>query len=100
MHWQIQEAKARFSEVLRAADDEGPQYITRHGEESAVILSIREYRELKGIPSFKELLREPPYVDIESDLSDLRAEVYAPRFPEADYCGELSGRHQRDIRTP
>jgi prevent-host-death family protein len=47
-HWQIQEAKQRFSEVIRAVTREGPQVITRHGEDVAVIVDIAEYRRLTG----------------------------------------------------
>ncbi len=54
-HWQIQEAKQRFSEVIRAVTREGPQVITRHGEDVAVIVDIAEYRRLTG--SGRELTR-------------------------------------------
>ena len=47
-HWQAQEAKARFSEVMRRAREAGPQYITVHGREESVVLSADEYRKLKG----------------------------------------------------
>ncbi|GAA3306731.1 hypothetical protein GCM10020219_003950 [Nonomuraea dietziae] len=46
--WQLQEAKQRFSEVVRKAHDEGPQIITRHGDEVAVILDMAEYRRDQG----------------------------------------------------
>jgi prevent-host-death family protein len=46
--WQVQEAKQRFSEVLRAVERDGPQTITRHGEEVAVVIDIDEYRRLAG----------------------------------------------------
>jgi len=36
-HWQIQDAKQRFSEMIRAVTSEGPQVITRHGEDVAVV---------------------------------------------------------------
>lgn len=45
-HWQVQEAKQRFSEVIRAVETSGPQTITRHGEEVAVVIDIEEYRRL------------------------------------------------------
>jgi prevent-host-death family protein len=38
-HWQLQEAKQRFSEVVRSAEAEGPQFVTRHGDEVAVVLT-------------------------------------------------------------
>jgi len=47
MRWQVQEAKQRFSEVLRAAESE-PQIVTKHGEEIAVVIDIAEYRRLRG----------------------------------------------------
>ena len=55
MSWQVQEAKQRFSEVLRAVESEGPQTITRHGREIAVVVEIQEYRGLAGAePDFVE----------------------------------------------
>lgn len=74
MHWQVQDAKKRFSELVRATKTEGAQFITRHGHEEAVILSMEDYRRLAGAPSFKTLLREPPYIDGFPDTSDLRKE--------------------------
>ena len=68
-HWQVQEAKQRFSEVLRRAQSDGPQVITRHGEEVAVILDATEFHKLTDeAPDFKEFLRAgPPFDDL--DLS-------------------------------
>ena len=45
-YWQIQDAKQRFSEMIRAVAHDGPQVITRHGEEVAVVVDIAEYRRL------------------------------------------------------
>jgi antitoxin Phd len=59
--WQVQEAKARFSEVIDKACTEGPQIITRHGAQRAVVLSIDEYRALvSGEPDFKAHLLGGP----------------------------------------
>ena len=44
--WQVQQAKTKLSEVIEEANSKGPQIITRHGSERAVILSIAEYRKL------------------------------------------------------
>jgi prevent-host-death family protein len=44
--WQVQDAKTHFSEVIARARSDGPQTITRHGAEHAVILSIEDYRAL------------------------------------------------------
>jgi antitoxin Phd len=49
MHtWQLQEAKSRFSEVVDLSLKEGPQMVTRRGEEAVVILAVNEYRRLSG----------------------------------------------------
>jgi len=44
--WQVQEAKTKLSELIEEANTRGPQIITRHGAERAVVLSMREYRAL------------------------------------------------------
>jgi prevent-host-death family protein len=61
MRWQLQEAKQRFSELVRHARAHGPQVVTKHGEEVAVVVSIEEYRRLTDdLPSFKDLLLAAP----------------------------------------
>jgi prevent-host-death family protein len=66
MLWQVQEAKQRFSELLRAANSSGPQIVTRHGEEIAVVIDIAEFHRLRGdIADFKEFLRSGPDLDLE-----------------------------------
>ncbi len=44
--WQLQEAKARFSEVFRLARECGPQRVTKHGREAVVVLHAEEYARL------------------------------------------------------
>jgi antitoxin Phd len=62
--WQLQDAKTHLSEVIEDAYSEGPQIITRHGKERAVILSIAEYRSLTAHrPNLKEFLLGGPKVD-------------------------------------
>lgn len=46
--WQIQEAKARLSEVVKDAEREGPQELTSHGRSVAVVVSRAEYDRLAG----------------------------------------------------
>ncbi len=78
MPWQVQEAKQRFSELLRRAVGEGPQVVTRHGEPIAVLISAEEYRRLNGEPlDFKAfLLSGPDLGDLEIQrASDLAREV-------------------------
>jgi prevent-host-death family protein len=59
--WQVQHAKARFSELLDAALKKGPQVITRRGVETAVLVPIEEWRCLQNSarPSLKALLLGP-----------------------------------------
>lgn len=47
-NWQLQEAKARLSEVLRQAEKAGPQSITVRGEDTAIVISRRDYEKLLG----------------------------------------------------
>jgi prevent-host-death family protein len=75
MRWQLQEAKQRFSELVRHARTDGPQVVTKHGQEVAVVVSIEEYRRLaEQLPSFKEFLLAAPDLDaLEIDRSRARA---------------------------
>lgn len=69
--WAVQDAKARFSELLEACLADGPQLVTKRGTEAAVLVQVAEWRRLKAAarPSLKELL-----------LSDIaRTEFLVPR---------------------
>jgi antitoxin Phd len=67
--WQLQEAKARLSEVIKKAAKEGPQSITVHGESTAVIISQEEYERLKHPRgSFAEFMRQSPLYGLELGL--------------------------------
>jgi len=59
--WQVQDAKARFSELLDAAIEKGPQIVTRRGVETAVLVPIEEWRRLRreAHPSLKDWLLVP-----------------------------------------
>ena len=59
--WPVQDAKARFSELLDTALRQGPQVVTRRGVETAVLLPVDEWRRLRkaSVPSLKELLLGP-----------------------------------------
>lgn len=86
MSWQVQEAKQRFSEVLRAVEKEGPQTITKHGQEVAVVIDIAEYRRLTGrTKSFVDhLLAMPTLTDEAAAVFD---EIEAER--KRDYPREI-----------
>ena len=72
MLWQVQEAKQRFSELLRAAASEGPQIVTRHGQEIAVVIDVTEFHRLRGDTNdFKDYLRSgPEFEDLDLARSD------------------------------
>ena len=59
--WQVQDAKARFSEMLETSLTEGPQIVTRRGVETAVLVLIERWRRLERMtrPGLKELLLTP-----------------------------------------
>ncbi len=64
MEWQIQQAKQRFSELVRRAEADGPQVVTRHSQEVVVVMSATDYHLLSpGHGSFKEFLRSAPDLD-------------------------------------
>ena len=59
--WQVQEAKARFSEMLETSVADGPQIVTKRGVEAAVLVPIDQWRRLLRMtrPDLKELLLAP-----------------------------------------
>lgn len=62
VEWKLQDAKSRFSELVRRAEEEGPQTVTRHGEEVVVVVPVEEYRGLLsgGREDFREFLSGAP----------------------------------------
>jgi len=62
MHrWQLQDAKARLSAVVKSALTEGPQEITVRGKPTAVVLSQQDYQRLtQAKPRFVAFLRHSP----------------------------------------
>lgn len=67
--WQLQEAKARFSEVVKSSQEEGPQEITVRGKPAAFVISRTDYERLRRRkPGFVEFMRQSPLVGIELDL--------------------------------
>jgi len=67
--WQLQEAKARLSKVIKQASKEGPQTITMRGEPTAVVISKNEYERLKQPKgSFIDFMRKSPLYGLELDL--------------------------------
>ena len=68
MEWQLQEAKAKFSELVQRATVEGPQTVTRRGKPAVVVVAADEFERMRErTPTLKELLLECPLegVDLE-----------------------------------
>lgn len=77
MVWQLQEAKQRFSEVVRRAVAEGPQVVTRHGSRVVVVVAAEEFAALTADADgdFKDFLRAAPdleALDIRRDREPAR----------------------------
>lgn len=67
--WQLQEAKARLSEVIKLSQKEGPQTITMRGEPTAVIISTDDYDRLKHPrESFVDFMRKSPLYGVNLDI--------------------------------
>ena len=47
-HWVLQDAKARFSELVRRVHSEGPQHVTVHGRDEVVVIAANDFRRLQG----------------------------------------------------
>ena len=70
----MQDAKARFSELVRRVRSEGPQHVTVHGRDEVVVVSAEEFHRLKGDrtgAALIEALQASPYRDI--DIEPQRA---------------------------
>src|ERR1022692_398037 len=68
-YWLLQDAKARFSELVRKVRSEGPQHVTVHGRDEVVVIAAEEFRRLKGSATgtaLIEAMQASPYrhVDI------------------------------------
>jgi prevent-host-death family protein len=76
--WPLQDAKARFSELVRCAQKDGPQRITVHGKDAVVVVSDAEFRKLSGDRSGKalvDLLARSPLRDVEIEHASVRGPV-------------------------
>ena len=77
-HWQVQEAKQRFSEMIRAVTSQGPQVITRHGEDIAVVIDVSQFHRLtRAAINLTDVLLGGPKVD--DSIVDVFAEIEAER---------------------
>jgi len=67
--WQLQEAKAKFSEVVKLANQEGPQEITMRGQPTAILISLKDFEKIKKKkPSFVSFMRSSPLAGVDLKL--------------------------------
>jgi len=67
-YWLLQDAKARFSELVRKVRSEGPQHVTVHGRDEVVVIAADEFRRLKGSTTGQaliEAIQASPHRDID-----------------------------------
>ena len=70
--WLLQDAKARFNELVNICLKDGPQLVTRHGREAVIILPVDEYkRVIAHQNSLKEFFLEAPRVDVDIQRSEV-----------------------------
>lgn len=72
--WQLQEAKNKFSKLVEKAQHEGPQFVTKHGKEAVVVLSVEEYKKIiKPKSNLFQFIQKSPLsktlISIERDKS-------------------------------
>ena len=70
--WQLQTAKAQFSEVFRRARTEGPQVVTRQGKEAVVVIPVEQFEGLmsrgRRPKSLSQFFRESPLTGLDLPL--------------------------------
>src|SRR5262245_45107348 len=77
-HWMLQDAKARFSELVRRAHSEGPQHVTVHGRDEVVVISAGEFRRLMGDRTGQllvDLMRDSPLREVTIKPAAVRSSV-------------------------
>src|SRR5437868_1088861 len=71
-HWQLQTAKARFSELFRLTRTQGPQLITRQGKDGVVMMPVEQFDQMRGRllqpRSLVKFFRVSPLVGVKLDL--------------------------------
>ena len=73
--WALQDAKARFSELVRRVRSEGPQHVTMHGRDEVVVIATEEFQRLQGATTGQALidaLQAAPHCD-DLNLVPMRA---------------------------
>jgi prevent-host-death family protein len=81
--WRLQDAKARFSELVRLARSDGPQHVTLHGRDSVVVVDADEFHRLKGARTGQlliEALQASPHREIDVEPRRATMPVRAVRL--------------------
>ena len=80
--WQLQEAKNKLSEVVAQAASAGPQHITKHGKEAAVVVSADHYRRLsRGTGDLAEFFRSSPLIEGSAHIPAFAPPIGTPKVP-------------------
>lgn len=81
--WRLQDAKARFSELVRMAHRDGPQHVTVHGREAVVVVDAAEYNRLRGAQTGElliEALQASPHKQVSIEPSRTAMPVRAVKL--------------------
>jgi antitoxin Phd len=76
--WKLEDAKAKFSELVRQARTGGPQLVTVHGQEAVVVISVEEFARLLPVQrslSLHEFLSQSPLSDLDFEREPLLSPV-------------------------
>jgi antitoxin Phd len=88
--WQVQQAKSRLSEVIEDANTKGPQIISRHGTDRAVVLSINDFDKLtkakaeESQKNFIEFLLSGPKFEDDDPIFDIERTIDPERELDLD----------------
>ena len=81
--WRLEQAKARFSELVRLAQNSGPQHVTVHGHDAVVVVSAEDFARLSpaaAAPSLAALFGAGPF----ARLDDFEAGIIREKAPTRD----------------
>lgn len=81
--WKLEDARNRFSEVVRRAMADDPQLVTRNGRDAVVVVGVEEYRRLTAPRNLLDFLRDSPFAEAvaEGDLDLERQPDYGRDVP-------------------
>lgn len=77
--WKLEDARNRFSEVVRRAMADEPQLVTRNGRDAVVVVGAEEYRRLTAPRNLLDFLRESPFAEAVAE-----GELELDRAPDLD----------------